>query len=168
MADAGGNPRWLTSKQLQAWIRLVSVVELLPGALDSQLQRDAELTHFEYIALSLMTDPAKQTLRMSALASATNATLARLSNVISRLEKRGFVVRSSCAIDRRAINVSLTESGRQKVVDSAPGHVAAVRDAVIDVLDEADIADLHRIMGRIMARLDPRDDLRTVNFARHN
>jgi DNA-binding MarR family transcriptional regulator len=81
--------------------------------------------------------------------------------VIARLEKRGFVARMPCEEDRRATNASLTEHGWQKVVAAAPGHVAMVRDSVIDVLDEADVADLDRIMGRILSRLDPNNRLRS-------
>lgn len=152
--------RWLTPEQLRAWIRLISVVELLPGVLDSQLQRDAELTHFEYFALAMLSEAPGRTLRMTALSTATNSTLARLSHVIARLEKRGFVSRTPCPEDRRATNSALTETGWQKVVETAPGHVATVRDNVIDVLDAADIADLDRIMGRVLSRLDPGNRLR--------
>ncbi|MES2094875.1 MAG: MarR family transcriptional regulator [Actinomycetota bacterium] len=154
------DPRWLTPEQLHAWIRLVSVVELLPGTLDSQLQRDAELTHFEYFTLAMLSEAPDRTLRMTALSTATNSSLARLSHVIARLEKRGFVGRAPCPEDRRATNASLTALGWQKVVATAPGHVQAVRDSVIDVLDVADVADLDRIMGRILSRLDPTNRLR--------
>lgn len=57
-------PRWLTSDELAAWTRLVAVVELLPGVLDSQLQRDAELTHFEYFTLAMLSEAEDRTLRM--------------------------------------------------------------------------------------------------------
>lgn len=154
------DPHWLTPEQLHAWIRLVSVVELLPGTLDSPLQRDAELTHFEYFTLAMLSEAPARTLRMTALSAATNSTLARLSHVIARLEKRGFVARTPCAEDRRATNASLTEQGWQKVVATAPGHVATVRESVIDALDAEDIADLDRIMGRILTRLDPTNRLR--------
>jgi DNA-binding MarR family transcriptional regulator len=154
------DPDWLTPEQLHAWIRLVSVVELLPGTLDSQLRRDAELSHFEYLALAMLSEAPERTLRMTALSAVTNSTLARLSHVIARLEKRGFVARTPCAEDRRATNASLTELGWQKVLATAPGHVVTVRDSVIDVLDGQDIADLDRIMGRILSRLDPTDRLR--------
>jgi DNA-binding MarR family transcriptional regulator len=155
------DPRWLTPEQLHAWIRLVSVIELMPGTLDSQLQRDAELTHFEYFTLAMLSNAPERKLRMTALSTATNSSLARLSHVIARLEKRGFVARTPCPQDRRATNASLTELGRQKVVATAPGHVATVRDAVIDALDAADVADLDRIMGRILSRLDPDKRLRS-------
>ncbi len=155
------DPRWLTPEQLHSWIRLVSVVELLPSILDAQLQRDAELTHFEYFTLARLSEAPKRTLRMTALSAATNASLARLSHVIARLERRGFVERTPCLEDRRATNSSLTELGWRKVVETAPGHVATVRDSVIDVLDQSDVADLDRIMGRILSRLDPTNRLRS-------
>lgn len=40
--------QWLDDEQLATWVRLAAVVELLPGVLDTQLRRDADLTHFEY------------------------------------------------------------------------------------------------------------------------
>ncbi|MCU1509868.1 MAG: MarR family transcriptional regulator [Glaciihabitans sp.] len=149
-------PRWLTADQQSAWRKLITLVELLPGILDTQLQRDAELTHYEYFTLAMLSEAPDQTLRMTDLATATNASLPRLSHVISRLEKRGFVDREPCAEDRRAINARLTDSGWQKVVATAPGHVAAVRDAVIDPLDAADLRDLDRILAKILARTNPR------------
>lgn len=41
--------RWLDDEEIAAWVRLAAVLELLPAALDSQLRRDAGLTHFEYV-----------------------------------------------------------------------------------------------------------------------
>jgi DNA-binding MarR family transcriptional regulator len=156
---------WLTPEQLNAWIRLASVVELLPGTLDSQLQRDAGLTHFEYFTLAMLSEAPQRSLRMSSLSAATNSSLPRLSHVIARLEKRGFVARAPCPEDHRATDASLTEAGWQKVVTTAPGHVATVRDSVIDVLSAADVADLDRIMGRILSRLDPTNRLRSWGTA---
>jgi DNA-binding MarR family transcriptional regulator len=147
--------RWLSAEQLQAWVKFVAVVELLPGTLDSQLQRDASLTHFEYFTLAMLSEAPNRTLRMTQLAAATNSTLPRLSHVASRLEIRGFLERTPCPEDRRATNAVLTEDGWKKVVATAPGHVATVRENVIDALDETDIADLDRIMGKLVGQLDP-------------
>jgi DNA-binding MarR family transcriptional regulator len=147
--------RWLTPEQLRAWTKFVAVVELLPGALDGQLQRDAQLTHFEYFTLAMLSEAPERTLRMTELASATNATLPRLSHVVSRLQERGFVDRMPCPEDRRATNAVLTEKGWNKVVASAPGHVETVRANVIDALEPGEIAELDRVMGRLLDRLDP-------------
>ena len=147
--------RWLTPDQLRAWKKFVAVVEILPGVLDSQLQHDADVTHFEYFAMAMLSEAPERTLRMTSLASATNSTLPRLSHVISRLEKRGYVDRAPCPEDRRATNATLTENGWQKVVATAPGHVNTVSTNVIDPLTAADVADLDRIMGRMLRVLDP-------------
>ena len=50
-------------------------------------------------------------LRLSALASRTNATLARLSRVVTSLERKDLVLRAPCAEDGRATNAVLTEAG---------------------------------------------------------
>jgi DNA-binding MarR family transcriptional regulator len=147
--------RWLTPEQLRAWKKLIAVVELLPGTLESQLQRDSGLSHFEYFTLAMLSEAPDRTLRMTSLAAHTNATLARLSHVVSRLEKRGLVRREACAEDRRATNAILTPAGWSTVQAAAPGHVATVLANVIDPLTSADIADLDRITGRILEVLDP-------------
>src|SRR4051794_31381547 len=120
--------RWLDDEQQAAWVRLIAVVELLPGVLDSQLRRDAGLSHFEYFLLAMLSEAPERTLRMTALAVRTNATLPRLSHVVRRLEERGLVERFPCPEDGRATNARLTKDGWAKVVETAPGHVATVRD----------------------------------------
>ncbi|NUU18552.1 MarR family transcriptional regulator [Cellulomonas humilata] len=148
-------PRWLTPEQLCAWKKLIAVVELLPGTLESQLQRDSGLSHFEYFTLAMLSEAPDRTLRMTSLAAQTNATLARLSHVVTRLEKRGLVRREACAEDRRATNAILTPAGWTTVEAAAPGHVGTVLATVIDPLTDSDVADLDRVMGRILEVLDP-------------
>jgi len=152
--------RWLTPAQLSAWKKLVAVVEILPGILDSQLQHDAELTHFEYFTLAMLSEAPERTLRMTSLASATNSTLPRLSHVVSRLEKRGYIARRPCEEDRRATNATLTDDGWAKVVDTAPGHVDTVRENVIAPLSAEDVAGLDRAMSAILRTIDPENRFR--------
>src|SRR6188472_2900623 len=95
---------WLDDEQLAAWVKLVAVVELLPGVLDAQLRRDSGLTHFEYFVLAMLSEEPGRTLRMTTLAHRTNATLPRLTPVVARLETRGLVERFPCPQDRRATN----------------------------------------------------------------
>ena len=144
---------WLDDEQQNAWRKLIEVVERLPGSLDSQLRRDADLSHFDYFTLAMLSEAPDRTLRMTALAALTNATLPRLSHVVSRLEERGYVERAACPSDRRATNAHLTDAGWQKVVATAPGHVATVRELVFSQLDEHDVADLDRIMAKVLGNL---------------
>jgi len=147
--------RWLDDEERAAWVRLAAVVELLPGVLEAQLKRDADLTHFEYWVLAMLSEAPQRTLRMTALASRTSATLSRLSHVVTRLEGRGLLERFPCPEDRRATNARLTEAGWELVVASAPGHLDTVREYVVDALTPKQIAALTTITGAILDRLDP-------------
>ncbi len=152
---ASDQPVWLTDDELRAWVRFIGVVQLLPGVLDTQLQRDSQLSHFEYYTLAILSEAPGRTLRMTGLAARTNSTLPRLSHVVTRLEKRGLVARTECPEDRRAMNATLTDDGWQTVVAAAPGHAAQVRDSVFAGLDADDVAHLHRISDAILERIDP-------------
>ncbi|WP_338144017.1 MarR family winged helix-turn-helix transcriptional regulator [Nocardioides turkmenicus] len=147
---------WLDDEEMAAWLRLIAIVELLPGVLDSQLRRDAGLTHFEYFVLAVLSEADDRTLRMTALAHRTNATLARLSHVVRRLEERGLVERFPCPEDARATNARLTAGGWDAVVAAAPGHVANVRSHVLDGLTVDQVRQLTEIGDALLARLDPK------------
>lgn len=147
--------RWLSDDERAAWVRLVAVAELLPATLDAQLRRDAGLTHFEYFVLAVLSESPEATLRMATLARRTNATLPRLSHVVRRLEERGLVERFPCTEDRRATNARLTRVGWDVLTAAAPGHVAAVRDHVLDALTPAQVAQLRDIADALLSRLDP-------------
>jgi DNA-binding MarR family transcriptional regulator len=124
----------LRAEESAAWVRLIAVAQLLPVALDAQLQRDHGLTHFEYVALMALADVPDRTMRMTELASRTNATLPRLSHVARRLEDRGLIRRFPCPEDRRATNATITEAGLDLMAAAAPGHVGTVRANVLDAL----------------------------------
>lgn len=149
--------RWLSDEEMGAWIRLVSVCELLPATLDSQLRRDSGLSHYDYFVLVRLSAAPNRTLRMSALAAQTNATLPRLSHVVARLEQRGLVERAPCPEDARVTNAHLTRLGLDKVVEAAPGHVETVRHHVIDALTSQQLQQLSDIADAILHRLDPED-----------
>jgi DNA-binding MarR family transcriptional regulator len=147
-------PRWLTDAEQHAWRQLAGVVLKLPTELDRQLQRDAGLTHFEYWVLALLSEAPDRSLRLSHLAAQANASLSRLSHVVTRLEGRGWVRRQPSPDDARTTLAVLTDEGYAEVVAAAPGHVEAVRSLVFDGLDEQDVADLARVCGAIVERLD--------------
>lgn len=147
--------RWLDDQERAAWVRLAAVLELLPGVLDSQLRRDSQVTHFEYFVLAMLSEAPDSTLRMTHLAAQTNATLPRLSHVVRRLEERDLVERFPCPDDARATNVRLTPVGWAKVRETAPGHVATVRENVIDALTREQVDQLAAIGDAILGRVDP-------------
>lgn len=159
--------QWLTKDELAAWVRLYTVIELLPNVLDSQLRRDADLTSFEYYVLAMLSEAPDRTLRMTALAAQTSATLPRLSHVVKRLEARGLMERFPCPEDGRATNARITDGGRRKIQETAPGHVANVRRHVIDALTTEQLGQLRGIADALLGRLDP-DAAMAPLYRRHD
>ena len=147
-------PRWLSDDEQRAWRQLVGVVLRLPGELDAQLRRDAGLGHFEYWVLALLSEAPDGTRRLSELASQANASLSRLSHVVSRLERRGWVRREPCPDDHRATLAVLTAAGSDQVVATAPGHVGTVRELVFDQLTDDDVERLGRLCATILERIE--------------
>lgn len=144
--EAGGDGlTWLDSGEKAAWTGLVSLIMLLPGRLEAPLQQAHGLTLFEYLTLSHLSEAPGRSLRMSELAFLTNGSLSRLSNVVKRLEGRGWMHRSPDPDDGRYTLADLTDAGFDVVHAAAPTHLRAVRALVLDRLDAADRAALSRI-----------------------
>jgi DNA-binding MarR family transcriptional regulator len=146
-------PRWLSGDEIEAWKAVISLLLLLPGALDAQLQRDAGLSMFEYVVLSSLSMSDERTLRMSELAELASGSLSRLSNVVTRLERRGLVRRIPDPTDGRCTDAVLTDEGWELVVRAAPGHATAVRHLVLDPLTDAQVHSLGEAGEQIVRQL---------------
>ncbi|MFD0359892.1 MarR family winged helix-turn-helix transcriptional regulator [Nocardia sp. GCM10030253] len=148
-------PRWLDPEEQRIWHAFAYALVRLPAALDAQMQRDADISHFDYLVLSALSSMPEHTLRMSQLAHYTGGTLSRLSNVVAKLEKRGWVRREPDPSDGRYTLAILTTEGQDKVVASAPAHVEEVRRFVFDPLTRAQQRQLGATSERILHAIDP-------------
>ena len=146
--------RWLDAEEQRAWRAFLEATVLLFDALDRQLQRDADMPHGYYEILVRLSEAESRTLRMSELADATRSSRSRLSHAIARLEERGWVQRVECVTDRRGQLAHLTDRGFAVLRDAAPGHVAAVREAVIDRLAPEQVGQLRSIAEAIRTGLE--------------
>ncbi|HUC13941.1 MAG TPA: MarR family transcriptional regulator, partial [Acidimicrobiales bacterium] len=153
-AAAARQVRWLTAEEERGWRAVASVMHKLRWALECQLEQDSDLSFIEYHALARLSEEPDRTLRMSELAVLTNSSLSRLSHLVTRLEKWGFVRREADKTDGRFTNAILTKAGYAKLVSSAPAHVAAVRQLVIDEFGPAELEQLHDFCERIVAQVD--------------
>lgn len=155
-------PRWLDEEEALAWLALVGVLFSLPGALDTQLRCDAELTLYEYLVLSSLSYFPDWSRRMSELAEMTSGSLPRLSQVVTKLEDRGWVRRRPDPKDGRVTLAALTKAGFRKMEESAPAHVETVRRMVFDPLTKAQVRQLFDIHRRIKGAIDPNDSSLTA------
>ena len=147
-------PRWLDEADRETWVAFVRMLIRLPTALDNQLQRDCDLSHYEYGILAALSEAEDGTLRMSELAIYANGSLSRLSRAVARLERRDWVTRTPDPADGRYTLAVLTRQGRAVVLAAAPGHAEAVNRLVFDPLTAAQARQLRTIAGRILNAVD--------------
>lgn len=142
--------RWLTADELRAWRSFTLLLYVLPTALEAQLQCDARLSLLEYYVLAGLSEQDAHRMRMSELAVLANSELSRLSHLVKRLEKRGFVRREPDPTDGRYTLAILTDEGYAHLVASAPGHVERVRELVVSALDPAEFLALGETAAKIV------------------
>ncbi|KDA06792.1 MarR family transcriptional regulator [Microbacterium sp. CH12i] len=153
----------MTPAQSRAWLALISTAELLPAALDAQLQRDAGLTHYEFILLSAL--QRSGAMRLSDLAAATNAALPRASKVVSRLQQRGLLERKESEHDRRSVLLTLSTQGRRQLILATPNHFDTVHRLVLDNLSPAQLDALADALEPVVQR-STRNDASARSSAR--
>ncbi|MCX4233761.1 MarR family winged helix-turn-helix transcriptional regulator [Streptomyces sp. NPDC020707] len=148
-------PRWLSDEEQRTWRAFMHATTLLEDHLDRQLQRDAGMPHIYYGLLVQLVDAPQRRLRMTELAMKAKITRSRLSHAIARLEKNGWVRREDCPSDKRGQFAVLTDEGYAVLERVAPGHVAAVRQALFDRLTPEQQKALGEAMLLIAEGLQP-------------
>jgi len=147
--------RWLEPDERDAWIALTALTEVLPGAVDAQLKRDAGLNRFEYMLMAGLSEADCGAMLMSDIARFASGSISRASHAVTRLEKQGLVERRPYEPDGRHIEVRLTEAGVATMKAVAPGHVCEARRLVVDRLTPAQLKALNRIARTLVEGIDP-------------
>ena len=120
--------RWLTDDEQVAWRRLIAVTTLLPYELDAQLQRDAELTHFEYWVLAMLSEsPGPGAAHERPRRPVERLPVARLARRRQAGAHAGTSRGERSAADGRGNVARLTDAGFARLREVAPGHVETVR-----------------------------------------
>ncbi|MGW4948577.1 MarR family winged helix-turn-helix transcriptional regulator [Actinoplanes sp. NPDC004185] len=151
----GDEVNWLDEQQLRAWKSFAALMVVLPATLDGEMQRLAGITQFEYGVMAGLSEAPGRAMRISALAQFAQGSLSRLSHLIKRLERRGWVRRELDPADGRYTNAILTDEGYAKIVEIAPEHVAGVRRLVVDALTPAQLRQLGEISERVLRGIAP-------------
>jgi DNA-binding MarR family transcriptional regulator len=89
---------------------------------------------------------------MSELSEQSLHSRSRLTQRVDRLVERGLVRREKCPEDRRGTFAVLTDEGFARIRDAAPGHVEAVRVALIDRLTPEELRTGTEILKRLTRR----------------
>jgi DNA-binding MarR family transcriptional regulator len=141
--------RWLDDEEQRTWRAFLAATQLLTSALDRELQRDADMPHAYYEILVALSEAPDRTLRMNELAELCQSSRSRLSHAVARLEEAGRVERLACPTDKRGALARLTDEGFAALAAAAPGHVAAVRANLFDLLSEEQVRQLGEISAAV-------------------
>lgn len=148
---------WLTAEEQRVWRAYVRTGARLTAQLNRQLQADSGLSLPEYEVLVQLSEAPAGTLRPFQLGLALDWEQSRLSHLLSRMTRRGFVTKQDCPGDRRGAVLVLTTAGRAAIESAAPGHVAVVRRLVFDQMDSEQAAVFGRVFEAILAGLEDFD-----------
>lgn len=143
--------QWLSADEQRVWRSYLAATTTLREHCDRQLTKDAGIPHTYYEILVGLSEAPNRSMRMSDLADYCRSSRSKLSHAITRLERRKWVTRGGCEIDRRSSYATLTDLGFAAIDEAAPGHVATVRKHLFDTLSPAQVRALGEISDAIQA-----------------
>lgn len=149
----GDEPRWLSEQEMRAWTGFLAAGALVERRIEQHLKEEAGLSHPQYEILVRLSAAPDGSLRMTELAEALLTSKSGLTYQITQLEKAGLTERRSCPTDVRGVFAVLTDAGRERLEKAAPGHVAVVREALIDVLGPEQLEVLADGLTEVSRRL---------------
>ncbi|MEV4417185.1 MarR family transcriptional regulator [Catellatospora sp. NPDC049609] len=105
------------------WRQLTASRVRIGNALEQALEQQHGLSCQEFEVLDQLAECTDQDKpRVQDIADVVPITQSALSRLIGRLEKQGLIERRLCEVDRRGINVFLTDAGRARHAAARPTY----------------------------------------------
>lgn len=149
-----GDRQLLTESQMRAWRAFLGASTLVSARLNHELDEAAAISMYEYEILVRLFESEAGRVRMSQLADQVSYSRSRLTHTVGRLERAGYVLRSSCPNDRRGVYAHLTKAGYEFLAQTAPIHLDGVRRHLIDRFTPSELATLTELLEKITTDAD--------------
>lgn len=137
-----------------AWLELYQASASLRGELSRRLEAAADMTVQEQDVLWYLSNALDRRMTMSELAGRLMISPSGATRLVDRLERRGWVRRESLPENRRATYAVLTPDGAGAMRRAYLVVRNGRRELFADRLSPTDVADLRRILGKLLRRLD--------------
>ena len=105
-----------------AWRELAACHAAVSAALEHELGERHGLCVSDFEVLERLAESPERKSRAQDLADAVHLSQSALSRLVDRLAKTGLVERCACDLDRRGVDVVLTEAGARRHDEAAPTH----------------------------------------------
>lgn len=148
-----GEHRWLDEREQRAWRSLMTMQADLSQHLERQLRTRDGLSTPDFEVLAHLSETPAGRLRAFALGQLLRWEKSRLSQHLTRMEKRGLIRREPCTTDQRGAFVVITPEGRTLIDAAAGPHVDDVRAVLIDHLTPDQLDLLAELGDQVRARL---------------
>lgn len=149
-----GDKRLLSEAQMRAWRAFLGASTLVSARLNHELDEAAAISMYEYEILVRLFESEAGRVRMSQLADQVSYSRSRLTHTVGRLERAGYVLRSSCPNDRRGVYAHLTKAGYEFLAKTAPIHLDGVRRHLINRFTPSELATLTELLEKITTDAD--------------
>jgi len=146
-------PRWLNDRQQHVWQAYLHMNQDLYAFLEQELARESGLSGADYKVLHPLSEAPGGLLRARELGIEIGWDRSRLSHHLSRMEKRGLVVREECVEDARGLMVRLTKAGRRAIEAAAPAHAEAVQRYVFDLVSKDELETMAAVFDRVLENI---------------
>jgi DNA-binding MarR family transcriptional regulator len=146
--------RWLSDREQCLWRNWLTAGHSIDAGLARQMQQDNAISMADYMVLVNLSEAPDHRMRVAALADRLQWDRSRLSHQITRMRNRGLLDRETCSSDGRGAFIVLTEDGFAVIRDAAPGHVAAVRAMLFDILSDEQQEQLADILHTVNAQFE--------------
>jgi len=140
----------LTDEQLRAWRLFLEAHSRITRRLEADLLAERGLSLATYDVLVQLVEAPDRRLRMSDLADRVLLSRSGLTRLVDRLEAEGLVERHAVGDDGRGTWAVLTDAGWRRLRDATSVHLSGVRDYALGRLDQAEAAELARLMSRML------------------
>lgn len=142
----------ISREYANAFLGLIRASDSVFRALDRSLQDGHGMSLHEYeVLLFLAAFSSDLTMPMTELRRRTPLSQSRVSRVVSGLEDRGLVRRTTDPTDNRAITVAITQVGLEKYQSARNRHLRDLDEHLFAVLTEREIRQLAAITAKILA-----------------
>jgi DNA-binding MarR family transcriptional regulator len=147
-----GGIKYVSREYANAFLGLLRASDSVFRALDRSLQDGYGISLHEYeVLLFLSVFSTDHTMPMTELRRRTPLSQSRVSRVVSGLEDRGLVRRTTNSTDNRAVTVKLTRQGLEKYQSAQDRHLRDLDQHLFSALTEREITQLAAITAKILA-----------------
>ncbi len=129
---------------VQVLVLFINTARAVLKYMDSYFYRKARLSLVKFIALQALL-PRDRALSLTDLAIFTNTERHNITTLVERLRRDGLVTTQRSKVDKRVINVELTEKGAELVQKAFP----LARDIVRQIVPPVDSADTAAFMKQL-------------------